>query len=128
MGSGIVVDISKYFTGILELNVYAGWVRVQPGVIRDDLNVFLAPHGLMYGPETSTANRAMIGGMIGNNSCGLHSIIWGDARKNLATVNAILADASEVIFADLDAAGLQQKCSLQNAEGDICLLYTSRCV
>ena len=119
VGSGIVVDISKYFTGILELNVKEGWVRVQPGVIRDDLNVFLAPHGLMYGPETSTANRAMIGGMIGNNSCGLHSIIWGDARKNLATVNAILADASEVIFADLDAAGLQQKCSLQNAEGDI---------
>ncbi|MEN9948338.1 MAG: hypothetical protein RL106_1161, partial [Bacteroidota bacterium] len=70
VGNGIVVDISKYFTNILEVNVAEKWVRVQPGVIRDDLNAFLKPHGLQFGPETSTANRAMIGGMIGNNSCG----------------------------------------------------------
>ncbi|MEO0001453.1 MAG: hypothetical protein RL766_1499, partial [Bacteroidota bacterium] len=71
VGNGIVVDISKFFTGILDLNKEEKWVRVQPGVIRDDLNAFLKPHGLQFGPETSTANRAMIGGMIGNNSCGL---------------------------------------------------------
>src|SRR6187402_1027253 len=77
VGNGIVVDISKHFTSILELNVEEKWVRVQPGVIRDDLNHFLRSYGLMFGPETSTANRAMIGGMVGNNSCGLHSIVWG---------------------------------------------------
>ena len=68
VGKGIVVDISKYFDKVLEINESERWVRVQPGVIRDDLNVILKPHGLMFGPETSTANRAMIGGMIGNNS------------------------------------------------------------
>ena len=70
VGHGIVVDVSKHFTKILELNKEEGWVRVEPGVVRDELNLFLKPHGLFFGPETSTANRAMIGGMVGNNSCG----------------------------------------------------------
>jgi hypothetical protein len=71
---------------------------VQPGVIRDDLNHYLRPDGLFFGPETSTANRAMIGGMVGNNSCGLHSIVWGSVRENLLAVNALLSDGSEVTF------------------------------
>ena len=62
VGNGIVVDVSKHFTQIIELNVAESWVRVQPGVIRDELNMFLKPHGLFFGPETSTANRAMMGG------------------------------------------------------------------
>lgn len=98
VGSGIVVDISKYFDKILEINAAEGWVRVQPGVIRDDLNVVLKPYGLMFGPETSTANRAMIGGMIGNNSCGLHSISWGATRDHLLEVKALLSDGSEAVF------------------------------
>jgi FAD/FMN-containing dehydrogenase/Fe-S oxidoreductase len=98
VGKGIVVDISKHFSKILEVNVAEKWVRVQPGVIRDDLNKYLAPHGLLFGPETSTASRAMIGGMIGNNSCGLHSITWGDTRGNLLELNALLADGQEVTF------------------------------
>ncbi|MEY3153575.1 MAG: hypothetical protein RLZZ333_2172, partial [Bacteroidota bacterium] len=61
VGNGIIVDVSKHFTDILELNKEEKWVRVQPGVIRDELNLFLKPHGLFFGPETSTANRAMIG-------------------------------------------------------------------
>jgi FAD/FMN-containing dehydrogenase/Fe-S oxidoreductase len=119
VGSGIVVDISKHFTSILEINKEEKWVKVQPGVIRDDLNVFLRPFGLMFGPETSTANRAMIGGMIGNNSCGLHSIIWGDARNNLLEVTAFLSDGSEVVFHDLTKSEFEKKCSLQNLEGNI---------
>jgi FAD/FMN-containing dehydrogenase len=75
VGKGIVVDISKHFNKIIEINSAEKWVKVQPGVIRDDLNFYLHSHGLMFGPETSTANRAMIGGMVGNNSCGLHSIV-----------------------------------------------------
>lgn len=98
VGNGIVVDISKYFDKILEINAAEGWVRVQPGVIRDDLNVVLKPYGLMFGPETSTANRAMIGGMIGNNSCGLHSISWGATRDHLLEVKALLSDGSEAVF------------------------------
>jgi FAD/FMN-containing dehydrogenase/Fe-S oxidoreductase len=119
VGNGIVVDISKYFTSVIEVNQQEKWVRVQPGVIRDDLNAMLKSSGLMFGPETSTSNRAMIGGMIGNNSSGLHSIIWGDTRANLLEVNALLADGSEVVFKDLTRAEYQDKCSLQTLEGDI---------
>jgi FAD/FMN-containing dehydrogenase len=110
VGSGIVVDISKYFDRIIELNVAERWVRVQPGVIRDDLNAFLRPHGLMFGPETSTASRAMIGGMIGNNSCGLHSIVWGSTRDHLLAVRAVLTDGAEVTFGPLSRARFEAKC------------------
>lgn len=119
VGSGIVVDISKHFTNILELNVAEKWVRVHPGVIRDDLNAFLKPHGLMFGPETSTANRAMMGGMIGNNSCGLHSIVWGTTRDYLLEVKAILSDGSEVVFNNLSEAKYKDKCQLNTKEGEI---------
>lgn len=98
VGNGIVVDISKHFTRVLELNVAEKWVKVEPGVVRDDLNNYLHQYGLMFGPETSTANRAMIGGMVGNNSCGLHSIVWGSVRDHLLELTAILSDGSEVIF------------------------------
>src|SRR5690606_21098633 len=98
VGKGIVVDVSRYFTKILELNEEERWVRVQPGVIRDDLNAYLKPFGLMFGPETSPAHRAMIGGMIGNNSSGLHSIVWGDTRDNLISADIILDDGSDVVF------------------------------
>jgi FAD/FMN-containing dehydrogenase/Fe-S oxidoreductase len=106
VGSGIVVDISAYFTKILEVNVAEKWVRVQPGVIRDDLNHYLKSFGLMFGPETSTANRAMMGGMLGNNSCGLHSIVWGSVRDHILEITALLSDGSEVLF---KAADLQQQ-------------------
>lgn len=119
VGNGLVVDISKYFNQILELNFEEKWVRVQPGVIRDDLNAFLKPHGLMFGPETSTANRAMIGGMIGNNSCGLHSIIWGTTRDNLLETNVILSDGTEATFGNLTQLQYQDKCIENNKEGEI---------
>ena len=119
VGSGMVVDISKYFTEILELNQQEKWVRVQPGVIRDDLNAYLKPFGLMFGPETSTANRAMIGGMIGNNSCGLHSIIWGTTRDNLLETNVILSDCTETVFKGLTRAELESKCMGSGTESDI---------
>ncbi len=114
VGNGIVVDISTYFDKIIELNVAERWVRVQPGVIRDDLNAFLRPHGLMFGPETSTASRAMIGGMIGNNSCGLHSIVWGSTRDHLLEVRAILTDGAEVTFGPLTAEQFEAKCNGQH--------------
>ena len=96
VGNGIVVDVSKNFTKILEVNKEEHWVRVQPGVVRDVLNMELKKHGLFFGPETSTANRAMIGGMVGNNSCGSNSVIYGSTREHLLEVKAILADGSEV--------------------------------
>lgn len=98
VGAGIVVDVSKHFTRILEINPEEHWVRVQPGVIRDELNLFLKPYGLYFGPETSTANRAMIGGMVGNNSCGSNSVVYRATREHTLSVKALLADGSEVEF------------------------------
>ncbi|MFT5764436.1 MAG: FAD/FMN-containing dehydrogenase/Fe-S oxidoreductase [Saprospiraceae bacterium] len=98
VGKGIVVDVSKYFTKIIELNVEERWVKVQPGVIRDELNKFLKPNGLFFGPNTATANRCMIGGMVGNNSCGSTSIKYGTTRDHVLELETILSDGSEVIF------------------------------
>jgi len=101
VGSGIVVDVSRYMDEILEVNVEEKWVRVQPGVIRDDLNKHLAPYSFLFGPETATANRAMIGGMIGNNSCGSNSIVYGSTREHLLEANIILSDGTETVLQSL---------------------------
>ncbi|MEO6289590.1 MAG: FAD-binding oxidoreductase, partial [Ginsengibacter sp.] len=119
VGSGIVVDVSKNFTQILELNEDEHWVRVQPGVIRDELNMFLKPHGFLFGPETSTANRAMIGGMVGNNSCGSNSIVYGSTRDHALEIKAILADGSETVFKTLNADEFHEKCEGDSLEANI---------
>jgi len=116
VGNGMVVDISKHFNQMIEVNVEERWCRVQPGVIRDDLNHYLKGFGLMFGPETSTANRAMIGGMVGNNSCGLHSIVWGSARDHLIEASVILSDGTTTVFKELD---LQEQISTNGLEGNI---------
>ncbi len=110
VGNGIVVDVSRHFTDILEINPAEGWVRVQPGVIRNELNRALRPHGLLFGPETSTQNRAMMGGMLGNNSCGSNSIKYGSVRDHVLEVTAFLSDGSKAVFGPLDAGEFQEKC------------------
>src|SRR6478752_4852949 len=119
VGSGIIVDVSKYFTQILELNKEEGWVRVQPGVIRDELNMFLKPHGLFFGPETSTANRAMIGGMVGNNSCGSNSVVHRSTREHLLEVKAILSDGTDVEFKTVSIEDFHAKCEDETLESNI---------
>jgi FAD/FMN-containing dehydrogenase/Fe-S oxidoreductase len=119
VGNGIIADVSKNFTQILELNTEENWVRVQPGVIRDELNMFLKPHGLFFGPETSTANRAMIGGMVGNNSCGSNSVVYRSTREHLLEVKAILCDGSEAKFKTLSNDAFHAKCELNTLEGKI---------
>ncbi|MEN9685727.1 MAG: hypothetical protein RLZZ28_1513 [Bacteroidota bacterium] len=119
VGNGIIVDVSKYFTGIIELNREEKWVRVQPGVIRDELNMFLKPHGLFFGPETSTANRAMLGGMVGNNSCGSNSVVYRSTREHLLELTGFLSDGSETVFRKLSLDEFHEKCELDNLEGKI---------
>ncbi|MDP4227397.1 MAG: FAD-linked oxidase C-terminal domain-containing protein, partial [Bacteroidota bacterium] len=111
VGNGIVVDVSKYMNRILEVNEKEHWVRVQPGVVLDELNLFLQPYGLFFGPETSTSNRCMIGGMTGNNSCGAHSIIYGSTRDHVIEIKAVLSDGREVTFSSLTPEEFKQKCS-----------------
>ncbi|MDB5242076.1 MAG: FAD-binding oxidoreductase, partial [Spirosoma sp.] len=111
VGKGIVVDVSKHFTNILEINPEERWVRVQPGVIRDELNQALKPYGLFFGPETSTANRAMIGGMVGNNSCGSNSVVYRATREHTLSVKALLADGSEAEFGPMSGWDLTKAVS-----------------
>ncbi len=102
VGKGIVVDVSKHFTKILAFDEKNKTVKVEPGVIRDDLNLFLKPFGLFFGPNTSTSNRCMLGGMVGNNSSGTTSIKYGVTRDKIVSMNTILSDGSEVNFKALD--------------------------
>jgi FAD/FMN-containing dehydrogenase/Fe-S oxidoreductase len=101
VGNGIVVDLGRSLNAIVALDVARRRVRVQPGVVRNELNRFLAPHGLFFGPETSTANWATLGGMVGNNSCGSNSIAYGSTRDHLVSARGFLADGSEVTFGPL---------------------------
>ena len=119
VGNGIIVDVSKNFTEIIELNEAEHWVRVQPGVIRDELNYFLKPYGLFFGPETSTANRAMMGGMVGNNSCGSNSVVYGSTREHLLEVKTLLSDGTEAVFNELDLDAFEAKCDGDTMEGNI---------
>ncbi len=119
VGSGIVVDVSKYLNKIIELNVEESWVRVQPGVVRDELNAFLKSFGLFFGPITATASRAMIGGMVGNNSCGSTSIKYGVTRDHVLELRTILSDGSIVVFQSLPDLEFERKCSLDTLEGAI---------
>ncbi len=119
VGNGIIVDVSKHFNQILEFNKEQRWIRVQPGVIRDELNMFLQDHGLFFGPETSTANRAMIGGMVGNNSCGSNSVVYKSTREHLLEVKAFLSDGSEAIFSSISTESFHQKCECNTLEGHI---------
>ena len=102
VGSGIVVDCGRHLHRIVSLDVAARRVVVQPGVVRNELNHFLHGHGLLFGPETSTANRAMIGGMVGNNSCGSNSLVYGSTREHLISARGFLSDGSEVVLGSLD--------------------------
>jgi len=110
VGPGIVVDISKYLKQVIELNVEEQWVIVEPGVVLSELNRELEKHGLLFGPETSTANRCCIGGMLGNNSCGLHSIVYGSVRDHILEIDAILSDGSEITFRQLTTDEFNEKC------------------
>ncbi|AVR46391.1 FAD-binding oxidoreductase [Christiangramia fulva] len=118
-GNGIVVDVSRHFTDIVKIDEKQKKVTVQPGVIRDDLNRKLSKYQLFFGPNTSTSNRCMIGGMAGNNSSGTTSIKYGTTREKLISLKCLLSDGSEVEFKDLTKAEYDKKLELKSLEGEI---------
>jgi len=119
VGEGIVVDVSKHFTKILAFDEKNKTITVEPGIIRDELNVFLKPFGLFFGPNTSTSNRCMIGGMVGNNSSGTTSIQYGVTRDVVLELEVILSDGSEATFNTLSIDAFKQKRLESNLEGTI---------
>ncbi len=109
VGSGIVVDISKHFKKILEINKEERWARVQPGVVLDELNLALEPYELFFSPETSTSNRCCIGGMFGNNSCGSHSLVYGSTRHHVLEAQGVLCDGSIEVFKTYTIRELEER-------------------
>ncbi len=109
VGSGIVVDISKHWNHILEINPEEKWARVEPGVVRDELNIALKGYGLFFSPETSTSNRCCIGGMFGNNSCGTHSLVYGSTRHHVVAAKGILSDGSVEVFKNCGIEELEER-------------------
>lgn len=118
-GGGVVMDVSRFMTSILEINEEEGTAEVEPGVIRDILNQEVAEFGLQFGPDTSTTNRCMIGGMIGNNSSGSFSIKYKTTREHVKEMEVVLADGSVAVVKPLSNEELEEKMLHETLEGDI---------
>jgi FAD/FMN-containing dehydrogenase/Fe-S oxidoreductase len=117
VGPGLVMDMSKHMNRVLEVNVEERWVRVEPGVVLDELNAILKPHGLQFAPDVATGSRATIGGMASNNSAGAHSVLYGKTIDHVIELDVVFSDGSEATLGELDEAEVEKKCALQNAEG-----------
>ncbi len=119
VGSGLVVDVSRYMNRLLEFNEEERWVRVEPGMVRDELNQWLQPHGLWFAPNTSTSNRCTLGGMAGNNSCGSTSIAYGSTRDYLLEVEVVLSSGERAVFGAVDERAFSKCLQKPGPEGRI---------
>jgi FAD/FMN-containing dehydrogenase/Fe-S oxidoreductase len=118
IGPGVVLDCSKYFNRVLEINAEEGWARVEPGCVLDDLNQEARPHGLHFAPDISTSNRATVGGMIANNSSGTHSVIHGKTVDHVLELNVVLADGTLLHLRPVTEEEWQGKCAQGGREGE----------
>ena len=109
VGDALILDFSKYMNELVEVNEEESWARVQPGIVHDVLGAKLKPHGLRFGPETATSNRANLGGMVGNNSAGARSLIYGKTVENVIEIEAVLADGSRAHFGPVPRSELSRK-------------------
>ncbi len=107
VGHSIVLDFSKYMQDVLEVNQEELWCRVQPGLVQDELNAHVRSRGLQFGPDTSTSNRATIGGMVGNNSSGAHSLTYGKTLDHVIELTVLLADGSKAVLKDLSPGAVE---------------------
>ena len=119
VGKAVILDVSKYLTRLLELNLDEGWVRVEPGLVCSELNALLQPHGVQFAPDLATANRANIGGMIANNAAGMRSIRYGMTIDHVLALDLALATGEVLNLGPLDAEQLSAKCTLLDREGAI---------
>ncbi len=119
VGEGVVLDLSRHMSAILEIDPDRRIARVQPGVVQDELNRVTAANGLMFGPDTSTSNRATIGGMIGNNSAGSGSVRYGMTIDHVRALDVVLSDASTARFEPLDDSAQARRARESTLEGRI---------
>ncbi len=116
IGAGLQVDTSKYFNRLLEVNAAERWARIEPGIVLDELNVALRPHGLRFAPDISTANRATVGGMMANNSSGARSVLYGKTIDHVLSQDVVLSDGSEVHFEPLRPVDVDAICRRDTLE------------
>jgi len=119
VNEAVIIDLSPHLNRILEVNTEELWARVQPGVVQESLRSHVKQWGLDFGPDTATAARATLGGMLGNNSAGAHSIVYGKTIDHVIEVRCLLSDGTEAVFGELDAAAFQAKQKLDGIEGRI---------
>ena len=119
VGHALVLDFSKYMQNVLEVNQEELWCRVQTGLVQDELNAYVRSMGLQFGPDTSTSNRATIGGMIGNNSAGAHSLTYGKTLDHVIELTVLLSDGSEVVLKELSSDALEGKSQADSLEGRV---------
>lgn len=119
VGRAVVLDVSKYLTRVLEVNREECWARVEPGVVRDQLNALLAGDGLQFTPDISTTNRANVGGMVANNAAGTRSVKYGKTVDQVISMRVLLMDGTELELGEVDAATLQGKLAQENREGEL---------
>jgi FAD/FMN-containing dehydrogenase/Fe-S oxidoreductase len=117
IGAGVILDCSKHFDRVLEINVSERWARVEPGCVLDDLNLVLRPHGLQFAPDVSTSNRATIGGMIANNSSGARSVLFGKTIDHVLELKLVLSDSSLIHAKAVTQAEFDAKCLREDLEG-----------
>jgi FAD/FMN-containing dehydrogenase/Fe-S oxidoreductase len=119
VGKAIVMDFSKHMREVLEVSPEESWARIQPGIVHDVLGAHLRPHRLRFGPETATSNRANLGGMIGNNSAGARSLVYGKTVDNVHEVKVVLSDGSPATFGWVSRKDLAAKCRGDSLEAAI---------
>ena len=115
----IVLDFSKYMSQVVEVNPEEAWARVEPGVVLEQLNDHVAPHRFKFAPDPATSNRSCVGGAIGNNSCGSHSVIYGKAIDHVLELDVILSDGSQAHFGPQNSQQLNARLSQGSLESSI---------
>lgn len=119
INKAVVLDLTRYMDSVLEVNADEHWVRVQPGVVLDALNIHLRSYGLQFGPDPASSNRAAMGGIVGNNSTGSHSITYGMTADHVLETNVFLSDGSQVNFQPVEDGQLDTMRGRSGLEGKI---------
>lgn len=116
---GIIIDFSKYMHKLIEINAEEKWVSVQPGIVLDELNQLIYNSGLMFAPDPSTSNRSNVGGALGNNSCGAHSLVWGKTVDNVQDISGVLSNGDQIHFTNTSKSSLVEKTNKNTLESSI---------
>ena len=119
VNEALIIDLTKHLNKVIELNVEERWVRVQPGIVLDELNDYLRPHGLQFGPDPASSSRAAMGGIVSNNSTGSHSIVYGMTADHVLGMNVLLSDGTPAEFGPVTMRELMQYQTRTGLEADI---------